>query len=255
MVRDVIIRKLESNSNSNSNNTSRLNSSGGGGGGGEAGINQINASGRFDAKTGCETRISSESYNATEAVDTAIAATNTDEMTCQDINLLIGNHDENAVDHLTAIILTIALSIHVVIEGIGIGAMEDISAIRASFVGVAFHKSFTAYALANSLVYCGHWKNKAERKYFFASTRLFMGLTLVGIAVGWGVSTATGDTEDSLGSSIVVAVTAGSFLYVSAFEIIPEEMSTIKRNRLQTSWIVFWFLLGYCLMTLLAIWA
>eukprot|EP00536_Pseudo-nitzschia_multiseries_P007308 jgi/Psemu1/304843/fgenesh1_kg.171_\ len=264
IVRDMTIQKLESGNNtrsSNSNNNNNNNNNN----------NHSNSRQQFDANRNLESTISprvdnaNEDKNATEVVVDAAAVESSDneaqrksdaaELTCQDINILIGNHGDNSVETLTAVVLTTALSIHVIIEGIGIGAMDDISAIQASFVGVAFHKSFTAYALANSLVSCGYWKDKAQRKYFYASTGLFIGLTLVGIAVGWGVSTAIGNTEDSLGSAIVVAVTAGSFFYVSAFEIIPEEMSIIKRNRLQTPWIVFWFLLGYCLMTLLAIWA
>ena len=166
----------------------------------------------------------------------------------QDLHAVIGNED---IDPLTAVVLTIALSIHTVIEGIGVGATDDVSAIRSSFVAIAFHKSFTAYALANSLVECGYWGDPSKRKYFYASTGLFVGLTLVGIGVGWALSAATG----GLGSAIVVAVTSGSFLYVAAIEIIPDELETIGEQRLQTPLIALSFLGGYCLMSMLAIWA
>jgi zinc transporter ZupT len=121
---------------------------------------------------------------------------------------------------------------------------------NSSAIGI--HKGFTAYALASSLIASGYWSDKSKRKYFYASTGLFIGLTLIGIAIGWGISTAT--SEDSLVSAILIACTAGSFLYVSAIEIIPEEMDIIKQQKLKTPLIILCFLMGYCLMTILAIW-
>merc|ERR1711966_340508 len=59
-------------------------------------------------------------------------------------------------DHpFSSLLLTIALSIHSIIEGLGIGATDDISDLESSFVAVAFHKGFTAFALANGLIGSG----------------------------------------------------------------------------------------------------
>ena len=76
----------------------------------------------------------------------------------------------------------------------------------------------------------------------------------MGIAIGWGVSTVGDSSEDSVTSAILISATAGSFLYVSSIEIIPEEMEMIKKMRLHTPLIILCFVLGFGLMTMLAIW-
>ena len=165
------------------------------------------------------------------------------------------HHDHGQVmdaDHpFSSLLLTIALSIHSIIEGLGIGATDNISSLESSFVAVAFHKGFTAFALANGLISSGFWSDKSKRKWFYLSVAIFISVALLGIGIGWAISTA----ESSLATAILTGVTGGSFIYVAALEILPEESSTIKRARLPILPVAFFFLAGYCLMALLAIWA
>ena len=51
--------------------------------------------------------------------------------------------DTEELNWLTALVITIALGIHSIIEAIGIGATNDISEIQSSFVAIAVHKGFT----------------------------------------------------------------------------------------------------------------
>eukprot|EP00956_Cyclotella_meneghiniana_P017579 scaffold28858_cov71-Cyclotella_meneghiniana.AAC.4 len=162
-------------------------------------------------------------------------------------------HDGH-LDWLTSAILTFALDIHVILEGLGIGATNDVSEIESQFVAVAFHKFFTAYALSTQLVEDGLWSNPQKRVYYFISTGLFIGLNFLGIGIGWAISSENDSDSDTLGTAIIIAMCAGSFVYVSAIEIIPEQMEIIRSRRLSTPLIIFCFLLGYCLMTLLGKW-
>eukprot|EP00581_Thalassiosira_minuscula_P009597 CAMPEP_0183706618 /NCGR_PEP_ID=MMETSP0737-20130205/3386_1 /TAXON_ID=385413 /ORGANISM="Thalassiosira miniscula, Strain CCMP1093" /LENGTH=215 /DNA_ID=CAMNT_0025934067 /DNA_START=11 /DNA_END=655 /DNA_ORIENTATION=- len=66
-------------------------------------------------------------------------------------------HSADPNNPFSAILLTIALSIHSIIEGLGIGASGDISAIQSAFIAVVAHKGFTAFALAEGLVSSGYW--------------------------------------------------------------------------------------------------
>ena len=164
-------------------------------------------------------------------------------------------HDHGQVmdtDHpFSSLLLTIALSIHSIIEGLGIGATDDINSLESSFVAVAFHKGFTAFALANGLISSGFWSDKSKRKWFYLAVGTFISVALLGIGIGWAIST----TDSSLAVAILTGLTAGSFIYVAALEILPEESATIKRESLPILPVAFFFIAGYCLMALLAVWA
>lgn len=151
-----------------------------------------------------------------------------------------------------SLLLTIALSIHSIIEGIGTGEADSVNTFRSSFIAVAFHKAFTAFALGNSLVSDGLWDNKSRRKYFYLSVGTFIILSLIGIAIGWAISELD---HSLLTTAIFIGITGGSFIYVATMEILPEETKNIKREKLPIFPIVFSFVTGYVLMALLALWA
>ena len=152
----------------------------------------------------------------------------------------------------SAILLTCALSIHVLIEGMGLGSIVDVSEFGTAFIAIAIHKGFVAFALAENMVTSGYWKDRSQRKYFYMSIGLFILMTLVGIAIGWGIS---GSGEESIATAILTAMMSGSFIYVAIMEILPQETKTIKRERLAVIPVLFFFVAGYCLMSLLAVWA
>ena len=155
----------------------------------------------------------------------------------------------NPNDLFTAILLTVALSIHSVIEGLGLGASADISDIQSAFVAIAVHKFFTSFALAQGMVSSGYWE-KGSRKYFYLSIGTFIFVALLGIAIGWGVSP---DEENTL-TAVLISITSGSFIYVALLELLPQETKQIKHDRLSVLPVTVFFLAGYLLMSMLAIW-
>mmetsp|Transcript_13338 Transcript_13338/g.19978 ORF Transcript_13338/g.19978 Transcript_13338/m.19978 type:complete len:196 (+) Transcript_13338:338-925(+) len=160
-------------------------------------------------------------------------------------------HIIDANNPLASILLTVALSIHSILEGIGIGATDTVPALQSEFVAVVFHKGFTAFALGNQLVSSGYWTDKSKRKYFYISIGTFIGVSLLGIGIGWAISYA----NSGLTAAIFVGITSGSFIFVSALEIIPGEARVIKGERLSILPVVFCFIAGYILMAMLALWA
>lgn len=177
----------------------------------------------------------------------------------QDLELQLDNavgkeehHDHaHVVDKenpLASILLAIALSIHSIIEGIGVGATGDVGTITSEFIAILVHKCFTAFALGNQLISSGYWTSK--RKYFYISIGLFIGVSLLGIGIGWAIASA----DSSITEAVFVGITAGSFIFVAALEIIPEEARIVKQERLNIPLVVFSFIAGYILMAMLAIW-
>ena len=75
-------------------------------------------------------------------------------------------------------------------------------------------------------------------------------MSLLGIGIGWAIASA----DSSITEAIFVGITAGSFIFVAALEIIPEEARIIKQERLNIPLVVFSFIAGYILMAMLALW-
>lgn len=159
-------------------------------------------------------------------------------------------HPENS---FSAVVLTSALSIHSIIEGLAIGASGDISTIQSAFLAVVAHKGFTSFSLAQGMVSSGYWEEKSKRKYFYISIGTFIFVNLLGIAIGWVLSISN-NVGDSVVAAALTGVASGSFIYVAMVEILPQETKTIKRNRSFLPPVIFSLAAGYCLMAVLAIW-
>ncbi len=164
-------------------------------------------------------------------------------------------HDETAHPHpdnpVIAVILTVALSAHSIIEGLGIGASGNISQICSLFIAIAAHKGFAAFALAQGLVCSGFWSDRSKRRYFYLCMGTFIFVSLLGIAIGWAINS---DGGESLLSGILISMTSGSFIYVALLELMPHEKEIVKQEHLSPLPVVLSLLAGYCLFAMLAIW-
>lgn len=157
---------------------------------------------------------------------------------------------DSKFDPLPAILLTVALGIHSFIEGLGIGETPDVSALESAFIAVVFHKGFTAFALAESLVNTGFWV-KGRRKWFFLSLGIFIFIAIIGIGIGWAASPST----ENATAAAFVGITSGSFIFVALHELIPEQMDRIDKGNLPLIYPICSFWAGYGLMSMLALWA
>jgi len=150
----------------------------------------------------------------------------------------------------SAVLLSIALSVHSIIEGMGIGASQDLSGLESAFVAVACHKMFVAFALANGLVESGYWR-EGKRQYFYAGIGTFILVCVLGVGIGWAIAS----TGNLMATAVLTAITGGTFLYAAILEVLPEQTKIIDEQKLTILPLVICFLLGYCLMSLLAVWA
>lgn len=162
-----------------------------------------------------------------------------------------GHMHVDPANSFSAIILTLALSVHSIVEGLGIGASSGVSSIQSAFIAVVAHRGFTSFSLAQGMVTSGYWEDHSKRRYFYISIGTFIFVNLLGIAIGWGVSSSS---KDNALTAVLIGITAGSFIYVAVVEILPQETKTIKRETLSLPPVLFSFIAGYCLMAMLAIW-
>jgi zinc transporter ZupT len=127
-------------------------------------------------------------------------------------------HHFNPKSNVTPYILLIALSIHGLFEGTALGVQKDLK--DAVFLGVAIlaHKWAESFTLGISF-----FKSNTERATIFRMIILFSIFTPVGILIGMFLIGA-----DPLTQGIFLAISSGTFLYISASEVIVEEFAITK---------------------------
>lgn len=142
----------------------------------------------------------------------------------------------------TAVLLASALCIHSVLEGMALGAQSSMRSTEDIMIAIAAHKGLAAYALGASIVESG-----APSSRFWTVIGFFSMATPVGIFVGFSMST----NPKSLVGAALSALASGTFLYVAFMEVIPKELADGQHRMAKMAA----FLIGFLLMSLLAIWA
>ncbi|XP_028855565.1 zinc transporter ZIP3-like [Denticeps clupeoides] len=131
--------------------------------------------------------------------------------------------------------LVFALSAHSVFEGLALGLQDDGSKLASLFVGVAIHETLAAVALGVSVAKSGLAMRDASK----------LGITVslmipVGIALGMGIERAK-NLAGSVVSVVLQGLAAGTFLFITFFEILARELED-KHDRLLK---VLFLIMGY----------
>ena len=142
----------------------------------------------------------------------------------------------------TTVLLAAALCVHSILEGMALGAQKTIKDSEDIMIAIVAHKGLAAYALGSSVI-----DSKVSSRKFWTVVGLFSVATPVGIFFGYIL------TEVSSGSSAAAlsALASGTFLYVAVMEVIPKELADPTHRLMKMSML----LLGFGLMSMLAIWA
>ena len=140
------------------------------------------------------------------------------------------NHVFNPTSSITPYILLIALSVHGIFEGIALGVMNTVKECSILFSAIILHKWAAAFALGISF-----YKSGTEKDLFIKMILLFTSFGPLGIIIGMIFSDA-----GNLIKGIMLSISAGTFIYVAASEVIVEEFSLSKKTNIK----FLWFLLG-----------
>jgi zinc transporter ZupT len=127
-------------------------------------------------------------------------------------------HHFNPKSNITPYLLLIALSVHGLFEGTALGVQKEMK--DAVFLGIAIlaHKWAEAFTLGISFSKSGTPKNS-----YIKMIILFSIFTPLGILIGVFLLGA-----DPLTQGIFLAISAGTFIYISASEVIVEEFAITK---------------------------
>ena len=150
--------------------------------------------------------------------------------------------EEARLPMTTAFLLALALVFHSVMEGLGLGTEEEIESSIDLAIAIMVHKGMAAYALGACVI-----DSNASGQMYWLLMGTFSLASPIGVLVGYAIS----EFSDSLTSACITALAAGTFLYVALMEIIPNELKE-KGHKAEK---LFMLVIGFGLMSIVAIWA
>lgn len=141
----------------------------------------------------------------------------------------------------------LALSFHAIFEGLAIGLEEHEEDVWILYAAVAAHKYVISFCVGLELYNVG-----TPKLLYAAYTVTYAMMSVIGIGIGIGVTSAIEDNEKAYMTTVGVlsAMAAGTLLYVAVFEILEREKSKVKVPGLVQ--LVF-VILGFCAIMLVEI--
>ena len=127
-------------------------------------------------------------------------------------------HNFTPTSLMTPYILLIALSLHGLFEGSALGVMHTLKNTIFLLLAILAHKWAESFALGISF-----FKSGTEKGTFIKMIVIFSLFTPIGIIIGLLFAEA-----GNLIQGILLSISGGTFLYVSASEVIVEEFSVTK---------------------------
>ncbi|XP_054835383.1 zinc transporter ZIP3 [Eublepharis macularius] len=134
--------------------------------------------------------------------------------------------------------LVFALSAHSIFEGLALGLQEEGDKVISLFLGVAIHETLVAVALGINMAKASLAMNDAAKLAIVVSLMI-----PVGIGIGMGIESAQ-NVASNVASVVLQGIAAGTFLFVTFFEILGKELED-KSDRLLK---VLFLVLGYTVL-------
>jgi len=140
-------------------------------------------------------------------------------------------HDHSPAPAASPYVLVIALSAHSVLAGLALGADPDRAGTLLSFLAIAVHKGSAGLALGMALASSAIGRARSLRlaTVFALMTPLGIGL---GMAAGGGLLSLEAAVPFEAG---VLALAAGTFLYIGAFDLLQDEF--LQPGRRWAKWV------------------
>jgi len=172
------------------------------------------------------------------------------------------HHDSHIEAHLhgsliASVALLLALSIHSMLAGFSLG-LDDAYTAESTAIAIFAHKAFAGYALGSTLTA----SEKITTCRYLLMASIFSLSTPVGIFVAL-VMSEVGLDLDGIGVAVIKAAVAGTFIYIAIIEVAMKELLVCRvqsgasvldvGKRLEIGKLTS-FVVGYGLMSMLAIW-
>ena len=119
-----------------------------------------------------------------------------------------------------SLILILALSLHRIFEGMGIGLQQTVTSVVNLFGAVMCHETVIGFSLGLQFVRSGFALRRLLITSFVCSVIMPLGV-LIGIAMT-EIESSSGNVD--IANGILQAIAMGTFIYVTFFEILQEEV-------------------------------
>lgn len=137
-------------------------------------------------------------------------------------------------------ILVLALSMHSIFEGLALGLIVEVDRLIQIAVAVMIHKSIIAFAMGVSMV-----QHKMSLGTVVKAALIFSIMGPIGISVGIGVLDSASLKSSNLASGILQGIANGTFIFVTFFEILQNELARKGNGLLK----VLFMIIGYSIVT------
>ncbi|KAM6309313.1 LOW QUALITY PROTEIN: zinc transporter ZIP1 [Podargus strigoides] len=135
--------------------------------------------------------------------------------------------------------LVLALALHAVLEGLALGLQEAEGAVLRVCLALLLHKCAVAFSLALKLL-----RGRLRPPAVAGCLGLFATMSPLGVGLGTAVAAGEGPRQ-RLWRGVLEGLAAGTFLYVTFLEILPQELG-VPRHRVPK---VILLLAGFALVT------
>ncbi|XP_029879652.1 zinc transporter ZIP1 [Aquila chrysaetos chrysaetos] len=136
-------------------------------------------------------------------------------------------------------LLVLALALHAVLEGLALGLQEAEGAVLRVCLALLLHKCAVAFSLALKLL-----RGRLRPPAVVACLTLFAMMSPLGVGLGTAVAAGAGPRQ-RLCRGVLEGLAAGTFLYVTFLEILPQELG-VPQHRIPK---VILLLAGFALVT------
>ena len=165
------------------------------------------------------------------------------------------HHDEDAINcckdikslekmsELTALALIIAVSLHAVIEGMGMGAGKSTEGVVSTFIGVAVHKGLEGFAVGANLIGAA----VSKRRFIMYSAVVCLASPL-GALIGYLMT--LGNARTGVVGPVLGALAVGTFIQVATMEFLPRTFAKQDHFWLKSMGL----LAGFAVMSTMPIW-
>lgn len=145
---------------------------------------------------------------------------------------------------LRSLLLIFALSLHSIFEGLAIGLQSTTENVIKIFLAVLIHKCIIALTLGLNLTH-----SKLNKSSIIKGNIFFSLTSPIGIIIGVVVVDFVTGLPMLITSSVLQGLAAGTFLYVTFFEVLPHELNSNENRMIK----MICLLLGFSLVSVLLI--
>lgn len=118
------------------------------------------------------------------------------------------------------VVLMLALSVHMVFDGLGIGLMDEDSKVWSVLVTVSIHRVLIFFSIGLTLC-------STNTKLRFIVSMVYMSLvSVLGLGIGIAVTSQGESKAVALVSAVLQGIAVGTFLYVAICEILVKEFES-----------------------------